>query len=49
ASLGLGLQWQPTRSLGLRADYGVPLIERGDSGDSLQDNGLNFSIRYQPF
>ena len=49
ASLGLGLQWQPTRSLGLRADYGIPLIGRGDSGDSLQDYGLNFSFRYQPF
>ncbi|MEO1430559.1 MAG: ShlB/FhaC/HecB family hemolysin secretion/activation protein [Cyanobacteria bacterium J06633_8] len=49
ASLGLGLQWQPLRGLGLRADYGIPLIGRGESGDSLQENGFNFSIRYQPF
>ncbi|MEM9926734.1 MAG: ShlB/FhaC/HecB family hemolysin secretion/activation protein [Cyanobacteria bacterium P01_D01_bin.50] len=49
ASLGLGLQWQPTRSLGLRADYGIPLIDRGENGDSLQENGFNFSVRYQPF
>ena len=48
ASLGLGLQWQPLRGLGLRADYGIPLIGR-DSGDSLQENGFNFSVRYQPF
>ena len=49
ASLGLGLQWQPLRGLGLRADYGIPLIGRGDSGNSLQENGFNFSVRYQPF
>ncbi len=49
ASLGLGLQWQPLRGLGLRADYGIPLVGRGDSGDSLQENGFNFSVRYQPF
>ncbi|MBE9212455.1 ShlB/FhaC/HecB family hemolysin secretion/activation protein [Plectonema cf. radiosum LEGE 06105] len=49
ASLGLGLQWQPLKGLGLRADYGIPLIGRGDSGNSLQENGFNFSVRYQPF
>ncbi len=49
ASLGLGLQWQPIRGLGLRADYGIPLVGRGDSGNSLQENGFNFSVRYQPF
>ncbi|MDJ0736012.1 MAG: ShlB/FhaC/HecB family hemolysin secretion/activation protein [Nostocaceae cyanobacterium] len=49
ASLGLGLRWQPIRGLSLRADYGIPLIEASDRGDSLQDNGLSFSVRYQPF
>ena len=49
ASLGLGLQWQPFNGLGLRADYGIPLVGRGDSGNSLQENGFNFSVRYQPF
>ena len=49
ASLGLGLQWQPIRGLGLRADYGIPLVGLGDSGNSLSENGLNFSVRYQPF
>ncbi|MBV6627721.1 MAG: ShlB/FhaC/HecB family hemolysin secretion/activation protein [Rivularia sp. (in: Bacteria)] len=49
ASLGLGLQWQPLKGLALRADYGIPLIERGENGNSLQENGFNFSIRYQPF
>ncbi|KYC37924.1 hypothetical protein WA1_05365 [Scytonema hofmannii PCC 7110] len=49
ASLGLGLIWQPTRSLYLRLDYGVPLIDIDNQGDSLQDQGLYFSLRYQPF
>lgn len=49
ASLGLGLQWQPLKGLGLRADYGIPLIGRGDNGNSLSENGFNFSVRYQPF
>jgi len=49
ASLGLGLQWQPLKGLGLRADYGIPLIGRGENGNSLSENGFNFSVRYQPF
>lgn len=49
ASLGLGLIWQPSRSLYLRLDYGVPLIDVDNQGDSLQDKGLYFSLRYQPF
>ncbi|MEH2000633.1 MAG: ShlB/FhaC/HecB family hemolysin secretion/activation protein [Nostoc sp.] len=49
ASLGLGLHWQPFSGLVLRADYGVPLIGTSDRGSSLQDNGFNFSVLYQPF
>ncbi|MCC5625524.1 ShlB/FhaC/HecB family hemolysin secretion/activation protein [Nostoc sp. CHAB 5715] len=49
ASLGLGLNWQPFSGLVLRADYGIPLIGTSDRGNSLQDNGFNFSVRYQPF
>ncbi|MBR8837194.1 MAG: ShlB/FhaC/HecB family hemolysin secretion/activation protein [Stigonema ocellatum SAG 48.90 = DSM 106950] len=49
ASLGLGLIWQPSRNLNLRLDYGIPLIDVNNRGDTLQDNGLFFSLRYQPF
>ncbi|MBD2451592.1 ShlB/FhaC/HecB family hemolysin secretion/activation protein [Nostoc sp. FACHB-152] len=49
ASLGLGLQWQPFSGLVWRAEYGLPLIGTSDRGSSLQDNGFNFSVRYQPF
>ncbi|MEH1863155.1 MAG: ShlB/FhaC/HecB family hemolysin secretion/activation protein [Nostoc sp.] len=49
ASLGLGLNWQPFNGLVLRADYGIPLMGTSDHGSSLQENGFNFSVRYQPF
>ncbi|MEB3216186.1 MAG: ShlB/FhaC/HecB family hemolysin secretion/activation protein [Nostocales cyanobacterium 94392] len=49
AGLGLGLSWQPRRDLFLQLDYGIPLIAVEDQGDSLQENGVYFSLRYQPF
>jgi hemolysin activation/secretion protein len=49
AALGLGLQWQMNRNLNLRLDYGIPLVRIDGKGNSLQDNGLSFSLRYQPF
>jgi hemolysin activation/secretion protein len=49
ASLGLGLRSLITPDLSLRLDYGIPLISVGEGGNSLQENGLYFSIRYQPF
>ncbi len=48
-SLGLGIEWQVFRGLDVRLDYGIPLVEVRDEGDSLQDNGFYFSLRYQPF
>jgi len=45
---GVGLRWQPVSGFLLRADYGIPLTEISDRGSSLQDNGLYFSITYQP-
>ncbi|MGA7935972.1 MAG: ShlB/FhaC/HecB family hemolysin secretion/activation protein [Kovacikia sp.] len=49
ASLGLGVRWQIGTDLTLRLDYGIQLNPIDNSGDSLQDNGLYFSLRYQPF
>lgn len=49
ASLGLGLRWQIGTDLTLRFDYGIQLIDVENSGDSLQDHGIYFSLRYQPF
>jgi hemolysin activation/secretion protein len=49
ASLGLGLRWSIGNNFKMRLDYGVPLINTGDEGNSLQDNGLHWSVNYQPF
>lgn len=49
ASSGLSLRWLIGEDLSLRLDYGIPLIAVDNRGDSLQDNGLYFSVRYQPF
>lgn len=49
SSFGLGLLWQPSQNLNLRLDYGIPLTDVNGRGDTLQDNGLTFSLRYQMF
>jgi hemolysin activation/secretion protein len=49
ASFGLGLIWQPSRNLNLSLDYGVPLTDVNSKGNTLQDNGFTFSLRYQAF
>lgn len=43
---GLGVLWQPVRSLNLRLDYGFPFVELGDRGENIQDDGLYFNVRY---
>jgi hemolysin activation/secretion protein len=47
-STGLGLRWQLGSSLSARLDWGIPLVPVAKQGDTLQDNGISFSIRYQP-
>ncbi|NEP58194.1 MAG: ShlB/FhaC/HecB family hemolysin secretion/activation protein [Symploca sp. SIO2G7] len=49
ASLGLSLRWRIISGLDLRLDYGIPLIEVNNRGNSLQENGFHFSVRYQPW
>lgn len=49
ASLGIGLDWQFKELLSLKVDWGLPLINTSDRGDSLQDNGFSFSFQLQPF
>ena len=49
ASLGLGLSWLIGNALSVRLDYGIPLVDVDNEGESLQENGLHFSLRYQPF
>lgn len=47
ASLGLGLQWRISPKLDIQLDYGIPLTSATDEGNTLQDQGFTFSVRYQ--
>ncbi len=49
ASTGLGLLWQSNR-INARFDWGIPLVSVDSRRNSLQENGLYFSVVYtQPF
>ncbi len=47
--IGVGLQWLMGDRLTARFDYGIPLINAHRNGESLQDQGFYFSLRYTPF
>lgn len=49
ASIGLGLRWQREPHFSAHLDWGIPLISISDPGNSLQDNGISFSVRWQAF
>jgi hemolysin activation/secretion protein len=49
ATLGLGLQWQMARRFFVRFEYGVPLISRPSTGNSLQERGFTFSVIFRPY
>ncbi len=48
AALGLGLVWQHDR-LTARIDYGVPLVSVSSTERTWQENGIYFSVFYNPF
>ena len=48
-STGLGLEWRMNNNFTARLDWGIPLNEVNADGDSLQEDGLHFSIRFNPF
>ncbi len=48
-SLGVGLRLDLIDTLSARFDYGIPLIDVPETGDSLQEDGLYFSLEYFPF
>jgi hemolysin activation/secretion protein len=48
SSIGLGLRWQIKDNFFARLDWGIPLTEIDNQGDSIQDNGVTFSVRFQP-
>lgn len=48
ASIGLGLQLLQGDRFSARLDYGIPLISGDTGGDSWQENGVHFSLTFNP-
>jgi hemolysin activation/secretion protein len=49
ASVGFGLRWLQGDRFSARLDWGIPLISVQSEGRTWQENGLYFSILYNPF
>ena len=49
ASVGLGLRWLQGDRFSARLDWGIPLISAESDGRSLQEDGVYFSLFYNPF
>jgi hemolysin activation/secretion protein len=45
----LGLRWTQGNNFTAAVEWGIPLISVDRQGDSLQENGLYFSVQYNPF
>lgn len=48
-SIGLGLNLAMGDRFNARLDYGIPLVDIEAEGDSLQENGVHFSVDYNFF
>lgn len=48
-SVGAGLRLQVSDFLAARIDWGIPLTDIEDSDDTLQENGVYFSVELRPF
>ncbi|WP_341531754.1 ShlB/FhaC/HecB family hemolysin secretion/activation protein (plasmid) [Nostoc sp. UHCC 0302] len=49
ASAGLGLRWSQGDRFTVRLDWGIPLVSIDSKKSTLQENGLYFSVQYNPF
>lgn len=48
-STGLGITLEIEGGFSARLDYGIPLLANPNTGNSWQENGLLFSIQYEPW
>ncbi|WP_404824150.1 ShlB/FhaC/HecB family hemolysin secretion/activation protein [Nostoc flagelliforme] len=49
AAVGLGLRWSQGDRFTVRLDWGIPLVSVNSNDRTLQENGLYFSLFYNPF
>ena len=45
-SLGIGLNFSAGDRFNARIDWGIPLVDVDTQGDSLQEEGLHFSLNW---
>ncbi|MDY6806257.1 MAG: ShlB/FhaC/HecB family hemolysin secretion/activation protein [Cyanobacteriota bacterium] len=48
-SVGVGLRWEYSDRINARIEWGIPLVEVESRGDSLQEDGIYFSVEFTPF
>ena len=46
---GLGLLWEMENRLSARIDWGIPLVNKSDDRDTLQENGVYLQLEYNLF
>ena len=49
ASVGIGLRLQVKDDLVARLDWGIPLVDLANTGDTLQEEGVYFAVEFKPF
>jgi len=49
SSVGLGLRFLVGNNFNARIDWGIPLVKLDRSGNTLQENGIYFTVEYKPF
>ncbi|MGG6296710.1 ShlB/FhaC/HecB family hemolysin secretion/activation protein [Leptolyngbya sp. AN02str] len=49
AGVGIGLLWQQSDRVTARLDWGIPLTDVSSVGNTLQEDGIYFSIEVSPF
>ncbi len=48
-SAGVGLRWEYSDRINARIEWGIPLVEVESRGESLQEDGIYFSVEFTPF
>ena len=46
AAVGLGLNFSAGNGFNARIDWGIPLVDVENQGDSLQENGIHFALDF---
>ncbi len=49
ASAGVGLRWKQGENFTARLDWGIPIVDFPSRKGTWQENGLYFSVEYNPF